>query len=132
MRPIKVLHIDDDALFLFLTRKYIEVANLNAELVTFSNGEDAIKYLTDNADQNEVLPDTILVDINMPVMDGWEFVEKYSSLKNKIGKKIKIYLLSSTISPIDIERADALADVIQLLIKPLNKEQLTTLLSERI
>ena len=123
MKPINVFIIDDDKLFVFLTRKTINTTNLDTEISEFGDGQDAIDHLRQIVDNKELLPDVILLDLSMPIMDGWEFLEEYTALEPRIGKKIKLYIFSSSISPHDIERAKNISVVTDFIIKPLFKEK---------
>ena len=129
MKSIKnVFFIDDDQLFVFLTKKTIEATDIVARIKEFRDGEEAINYLKKITNKKALLPDIILVDLNMPVMDGWEFLNEYILLKPKIKKKTTVYLVSSSISPHDIERAKNIQIVTNYFIKPLAKESVVNLL----
>ncbi|MCD6013494.1 MAG: transcriptional regulator [Flavipsychrobacter sp.] len=124
MNPVKTIYIiDDDKLFVFLTRKSIEETNLVADIKEFGDGQVAIENLKKIAGDTEQLPDIIFLDLSMPVMDGWEFLKEYITLEPKIDKKIKLYIFSSSISPHDIERANSIGVVTDFIIKPLSKEK---------
>lgn len=130
MRKIKnIALIDDDDTFVFLTKKVIEQTNLVEQIKVFGNGRDAINFLKENSGNPDLLPEIILLDLNMPIMDGWQFLEDYILLKPKIGKKITIYIISSSISPHDIERAKGINAVSDFIIKPVTKEKFIALLS---
>ena len=129
MTSIKnIFFVDDDKLFVYLTRKTIEAANFGGQIKEFGDGEEAINYLKQIAADTELLPDIILVDLNMPIMDGWEFLEEYTLIKQEMRKKATIYLVSSSISPHDIERAKDVSLVSAFLIKPLVKEKVIEIL----
>lgn len=131
MRKIKnIALIDDDDTFVFLTKKVIEQTNLVEQIKVFGNGRDAINFLKENSGNPDLLPEIILLDLNMPIMDGWQFLEDYILLKPKIGKKITIYIISSSISPHDIERAKGINAVSDFIIKPVTKEKFIALLSK--
>ncbi len=123
MKPINVFIVDDDKLFVFLTKKTINTTNLDTQINEFSDGQDAIEYLKKNVANTESLPDIILLDLSMPIMDGWEFLDEYKAIEPVIGKKIKLYIFSSSISPHDIERAKSISQVTDFIIKPLFKEK---------
>lgn len=129
MKLIKNLFfVDDDELFIFLTTKTIMETNLVEQVNDFSNGLDILNYLKDNAQNSEMLPEVILLDLNMPIMDGWQFLERYALLIPNIQKKIAVYVLSSSIYPEDIERAKALDTVSDYIIKPITKEKMVEIL----
>ena len=131
MTSIKnVFFVDDDKLFVYLTRKTIEAINFGGHIKEFGDGEEAINYLKEIADNTELLPDIILVDLNMPIMDGWEFLEEYMLIKPGMKKNATIYLVSSSISPHDIERAKNIDLVSAFLIKPLVKEKIIEMLKD--
>ncbi|MEO6305716.1 MAG: response regulator [Bacteroidia bacterium] len=129
MNKIKNLAlIDDDDMFVFLTKKTIEYSNLVDVVKVFRNGREAINFLNENSRNVEKLPEVILLDLTMPIMDGWQFLEQYVLLKPNIGKKIIIYIVSSSISPSDIERAKHINEVTDYIIKPVTKEHLIEML----
>lgn len=114
--------VDDDNIFVFITSKIIEQSNLVKNLQVFTNGIDALSFLKENAGNTEVLPDILLLDLSMPIMDGWQFLEEYSRLHIK--KRITVYICSSSISPDDLNRARGINAVSDYLIKPVAKEKI--------
>ncbi|WP_316747444.1 response regulator [Pedobacter gandavensis] len=115
--------IDDDTIFVFLTRKTLQVANLSTDLTVFEDGKKALLDLELSADQPDLLPDVIFLDLNMPVLDGWGFLEEYLLLEPKISKKIEIYIVSSSISPSELERSQGIPVVTDFLTKPLSRSK---------
>jgi CheY-like chemotaxis protein len=114
--------IDDDSVYVNLVKKIIETKKLCKNLLVFSDGKQSIDYfeaLIQNLEA-ENIPEIIFLDLNMPVMDGWEFLERFTKIKNKFGKVITLYVVSSSINPIDVNRAKALSSVKDYLIKPVN------------
>jgi len=131
MKPVKyVFLVDDDKLFVFLTRKTIEATNFDGDIREFGDGREAIDYLRDSATRDEVLPDVIFLDLSMPIMDGWEFLEEYLLLDPAIRKNITLYICSSSISPHDIERAKNIGAVADFIIKPISKEKFIEMLKD--
>lgn len=113
--------IDDDKIYVNLVRKIIEIKKLSENLLIFKNGKEALDYfklIMENMSE-EKLPDIIFLDLNMPVMDGWEFLGEFVKIKNNFEKKITLYVVSSSIDPRDLERAKSFNMVTDYLIKPI-------------
>mgnify|MGYP001136968378 FL=1 len=64
--------------------------------MVFSNGRSAISFITDNLENVDQLPDVLLLDLNMPIMNGWEFIDEYRKVKDQLAKQIKIYIVTMT------------------------------------
>lgn len=128
MIKIPVWIIDDDPIFKIIAQKIIQKAEDLETLATFSNGKDALNALETAIHNNENLPNIILLDIEMPIMDGWEFVEHINPFKSILKeKKIKIFILSSSIAVEDKLKAQSNSKVSGYLTKPLTLENLETL-----
>lgn len=131
MTHIKTLTlVDDDDIFVFLTKKTIEETKLVELIRVFDNGLDALNFLKENKDNTDALPEIILLDLSMPIMNGWQFLEEFTILNPMIGKTITIYICSSSISPDDVARAKAISEVSDYIIKPVNKEKLVELIKK--
>jgi CheY-like chemotaxis protein len=129
MKKIKTLClVDDDDIFQLITQRVIAQTNLVDTIKVFSNGLDAMDFLKSVAQNAAQLPEIILLDLNMPVMDGWEFLEEFTLLKPRLEKKITIYVVSSSIAPSDIQRAEAINEVTDYIIKPITTEKLLDML----
>lgn len=130
MKKIETLYIiDDDDTYQFIIQKVVEETQLVDQIKLFSNGKVALTFLESAINENKILPDVILLDISMPVMDGWEFLENFILLNPKVGKKITIYLVSSSVNPRDVEKARNIAEVTDYVVKPITKEKLIELIS---
>ncbi len=122
--------VDDDTLFHFLTRKVVERTHLVNQVITFINGLEAIRFLVSAKNDPEELPEIILLDLNMPVMDGWGFLDEYQLLRPKLNKKITLYVVSSSIVPDDIQRAKAISEVTDYIIKPVTRDKFMDILHQ--
>ena len=125
----KILCIDDDAITLMLCKMVITKNLFSKEIVTASNGEDALNYfktLQKNVieEQSIKLPQLIFLDLIMPVMGGWEFINVFSTDEFSEFHAIKIIILSSTIDPSDLEKSKKYPMVLDFLSKPISKEML--------
>ncbi|MCB1190982.1 MAG: response regulator [Leptospiraceae bacterium] len=124
MKKIDRLYIiDDDEIFHFITKEIVNSTNLVENVETFSDGFKAINVLKSVQNTPQRLPEMILLDLNMPILDGWGFLEEYIALKPKLPKKITIFIVSSSIDPIDVEKAKSIHEVKDYIIKPLNEDK---------
>ena len=117
--------IDDDKLNNKLCRTVIEKAYPESKIIDFTDPLKGLQYISDtysplNSDQNAIL----LLDIMMPVMNAWEFLEKFELLLEPVKNRIKIYILSSSIDNADMKKAQNNKYVEYYLIKPLTKESI--------
>lgn len=116
--------IDDDQFYVFVLKKLITKNNLCSHILSFTNGEEAISHLGEVINSQESFPDLIILDINMPIMDGWEFLEEFINLKHLIEKDIPVYMVSSSINPIDIEKAKTYSEISDYILKPIKMDDL--------
>ena len=116
--------IDDDDIYVYGVKKLIQLKQLCENLMVFGNGHEALNYLKPIINTPSLLPDIILLDINMPVMDGWEFVEEFTKLHSNPEKKVTIYMISSSVNPRDIERSKGISGISKYMIKPITLETL--------
>jgi CheY-like chemotaxis protein len=123
-RLIKTSIVDDDRIYIFGLTKLIEMNSFCEELQVFKNGKEAIDSFINDIEEGKQLPEVILLDINMPVMDGWEFLEEYAKVKHKIKNKVKIYMVSSSVNLSDLDKAKSYEDVVDYVIKPIKSADL--------
>jgi len=119
----KVAIVDDDSIFQFTTKVKFEKLRLADEVLIFNDGEEMMDFLS-STDLDE-LPEIVLLDINMPIVDGWDFLDLYKSLESDKQKVMKIYMLSSSINPDDVKRAEANEFVLDYITKPIRDDDLT-------
>lgn len=119
--------IDDDEIFQFMITRTLKAIDQNIQVEVCSNGKKAISKLKNEKDE---IPDIILLDINMPVMDGWEFLKHYTKFKSKINKNISIYIVSSSANPEDIHKAREMKNLSGYIPKPIDRIQLKKIIKE--
>jgi len=131
MKLKEILLIDDSAATNTLNRRFLEQMNIVEKITIKLNGQEGLTYLTS---KNEFgvspSPNLIFLDINMPVMDGFQFLEKYDKLDSSLKAEILVIMLTSSINEKDAEKArkyDAVHDFMQ---KPLSEAQVNNLLDE--
>jgi CheY-like chemotaxis protein len=121
-----VLLIDDNDIDNFINERMITTNQFSPKVIVKNSGELALQYLRDNA-TSENLPGLIFLDLNMPVMDGFAFLDEYEKLPDSIKSNMKIIVLSSSISPEDINRASTNPYVAKYVNKPLNEKYLAAI-----
>jgi len=126
-RSYHILLIDDDPVFVFVTTKLLHNVGSFAPITVCDNGESALKVLHDIIDKAAPLPDIIFLDLNMPGMNGWQFLKAYAALLPKMPRQPLLYVVSSSISARDINRAKKLPIVQGYISKPLSTQKLDNL-----
>ncbi|MBT6235586.1 MAG: response regulator [Bacteroidetes bacterium] len=111
-----VVIIDDDEIFQFTTRVRFQKLKLAIKVSIFSDGEEAFEFVK-SGDYDD-LPNALLLDINMPVIGRWDFIELFKDLPKEKTKNVHIYMLSSSVNPEDMQRAEANGLVIDYVTKP--------------
>jgi len=120
-----VLLVDDDSIFNFLNEKVISRLNVAENITTAHNGQEALDVLARSTQS----PDVIFLDLNMPVMDGFEFIEAYQQLRLPNEQRPVIIVVTSSADPRDIRKVKALG-VDHYLSKPLTEDKLRTVFTE--
>ncbi len=125
-----VLVIDDDEINNFVCEKVIKTSGLAKEVKSFKTGQEGLNYLVDQNDQSHLkIPDVILLDINMPFMDGWEFMEKMRTMLGDTFQDFPIVaILSSSVYEADAEKAYNYPGIQEYITKPLTVEAFQNLL----
>jgi len=124
----RILCVDDDPITLMLCKKVIIKSSFSNEIITAQNGEEALIYFNTirhaQTKSNEQ-PQLIFLDLNMPVMGGWEFLDHFSSPEfSEFHTTVKVVVLSSTIDPEDLEKTKQYPIVIDFLSKPITRAML--------
>ncbi|MAP81212.1 MAG: response regulator [Aequorivita sp.] len=120
--------IDDDPIHVFGTKKIMQLANICQDFMVFHNGEEALRKLSALVKGGENIPEVILLDLNMPIMDGWEFLEAFTKIPTQ--RKVHIYIVSSSLSVDDINRAKNMKNVNNYIIKPIALEYIKEIVND--
>ena len=119
-----VLVIDDDEPTNFLNQMIIEESGCAEHVMALQSGQEALEYLTREKESWLKGPDLIFLDINMPAMNGWEFLEKYRQLTKEQQAKVMVVMLTTSLFPEDKLKAQEIPEVSGFENKPLTAEKL--------
>lgn len=126
--PLKtVALVDDDPIYTNAFKSILTTWRIFNPFLFFANGKEALDFI--RIKEASALPDILLLDLNMPVMNGWVFLENFAGIAPKIGKNISIYLVSSSIWEKDLSRSQKNPLVTAFITKPVFKEKLQEILS---
>lgn len=123
-----ILLVDDDNIFNFINTKLLESSGIAGEIHTAGNGQEALDLLNNYFTGTASLPDVILLDLNMPVMDGFGFMEAFKKLKLPKKENVSIVIVTSSADPNDLRRAKEMG-ITAYLTKPVTREALLQALS---
>ena len=130
MKFNQIFVVDDDKIHHFMIKKLLQNNQIEVNPSFFENGFDAINGLKNCINNGEKLPDLILLDINMPILDGWQFLEEYIKLKDRLEKDIAIYIISSSDNTVDVDRAkDFKSEISDYYLKPVTVEAIKSIFS---
>lgn len=117
-KPI-IAVVQDDLLYQTLTQKILQASGFPNEILLFNNGLFMISYLQEHKEDSQKLPDIILLDMNMPVMDGWTFLEEYEKLSPLLNKNSSIFIHTSSLYIEDLDKVKGYSSVTGSIPKPL-------------
>ena len=127
MRHECVCVIDDDPTYIYGMKLLIRRVEFSSECLTFANGKEALDYFVEAFEARAQVPEIIFLDLNMPVLDGWQFLDRIIPLLPKHNPPL-IYLVSSSIDPRDAQRARAYDVVSEFIVKPVSAATLEALM----
>jgi CheY-like chemotaxis protein len=130
-----ILLIEDNDFINIYNRRVIEQLNLVENIEIVEDGQEGLDYLMQQGKfaangHAHNIPDLILLDLNMPRVNGWEFMQEFQKIKNTINKRIVIIVLSTSPNPDDIKRSEDICDIAAFVSKPLTREVLGKLIEK--
>lgn len=120
--------IDDDELDRFIYKKIILLTCPSYQIIDFANGVSALEYLNKNSQNASKLPDMLLLDIRMPFLNGWQYLEKYCELKPMLVKHTRHYVCTSSMERFDIDFESS--DLHGYYMKPISPKNILKMVSE--
>lgn len=121
--------IDDDPICVFGIKKTMKELDFCNEIIVYKNGLEAINGLKNLLIEGKKLPSIIFLDLNMPIMDGWEFLEDFIKIPNHNRDYVTIYIISSSVDPRDLLKAKTYSAVSNYFIKPITPKDLGEIIS---
>jgi len=129
MRQLQhVCVIDDDEIYIYLIKKSLAALDVEHSINAYANGLEALKGFKALIDQQQPIPEIIFLDINMPIMDGWEFLKGFKEIQALLPNQIPIYIISSSIAAEDKEKAKKFPEIVDYLSKPVELETLESII----
>lgn len=125
---IKESLIKDDPIFVYGTKKVMKEVDFCSDVIVYNNGKEAIDGLRNLVKEKKEMPSLIFLDLNMPVMDGWEFLDDFITIPNNNIEKVHVYVISSSIDANDFIRARNYEVVNNYILKPITPEDLVAVL----
>ncbi|WP_396635108.1 response regulator [Maribacter sp. R86514] len=119
--------IDDDDISKYVMKRYLNQLSIT-NVIDFPDSVQPLKLIQDNYSSVDKLPDIIFLDLHMPILNGFDFIEDYKILADKIGKKINIVMLTSSINTEDVEHAKSYTEITDYFIKPIKYKDLARIM----
>ncbi|MEN9337604.1 MAG: hypothetical protein RLZZ500_2591 [Bacteroidota bacterium] len=131
MKKTNFIIIDDDDIFLKLGKMYLELGDCTSSVSLYNEATIALDVITgmlEHIDKNMV----VFLDLNMPVLNGFGFLDQLQQLPNAFNEKLRVYIMTSSINDEDIERANSYSIVKKYLNKPITKEMVDSICAQEI
>ncbi len=131
MKPYSsVCIIDDDHIFIYGVKRLIEETSFCDELTVYRNGPDALNELKERPKNNLDLPGIIFLDLNMPMMTGWEFLDEYLQIEAQNISQTRVYIVSSSVDPKDLLKIKEYKVIRNYILKPVRVDDLEKIIAE--
>ena len=127
---LNIGYVDDDVVFQVLMKRLTKHFNTVNRIFQFYHGIDALEFLNEHKENPEILPDILFVDINMPIMDGWEFIDEFIKIDKGNLSPIKIYVCSSSEAEKDLNKFKEYERLERYIVKPLTKLAMENIIDE--
>lgn len=127
-KRLNIILVDDNDIDIVVNTKLLKLANFTENIVSFHSGTQVLDYIRNNAEELEAFDNVLLLDIQMPVTDGFETLQMFEELSEDIRKNFKVFMLSSSIDRNDIIKAEQNQTILKVLEKPLDVYLLRRLL----
>lgn len=114
--------IDDDEIFNFLNKRILELSGTDGKISVYNSAQNALKWLMENKDEKDAWPEIILLDIRMPIMDGFDFLDRFMELPADNIRKVKVFMLTSSLDEKDRKRSNSYPVVYGYYSKPMSPE----------
>jgi len=120
--------IDDDDIIIYGVKRIMKEIDFCDDILVFNNGQDAIDAFLNITAQGKKLPSVIFLDLNMPIMNGWEFLDDFMKIPNHNRENVIVYIISSSVDPRDVERVKNYDMVHNYILKPITPLDLKNIL----
>ncbi len=127
----KILLREDDPMTVLVCERIIKLTEFAQDIVSVKNGQEALDFIQNNLNQMpDKLPEVIFLDLNMPIMGGWEFLDSFTGLLPSLQIIPQVYILSSTVDPEDEKKGLGYPYINRFISKPLTKENLDKIIPD--
>ena len=123
-----VMLIDDNSTDNFINERVIQMSGFSRQIITVDRGRSALDYLENNKEDLSKIPELILLDLNMPVVNGFAFLDEFKKLSERVKAKSRIVILTSSDKIEDIDAIKELPIIMAYMSKPLSEKSLQNLL----
>lgn len=133
MKKLKdVCIIDDDHIFIYGIKRLLKEVNFGDDILVYENGKEALKGLRQYLEGGNKLPSIIFLDLNMPIMNGWDFLNEFCKIDASELNDTVVYIISSSVDPRDLVRIKSYPIVKDYILKPVTVSDLEVIQKEKV